>query len=172
MNKSTRIKTRVAIGGGLLMAGVSALTGCSDPNYDGIGNDFKVAGIIQSIEEDGTINIEQKDLRIISAIGKAATWFPSGSGQHTFTDIFYFEPSYNKPEPGFFGKCETEINIGRVFNVEGTEITTEQLKAGQTVIIDGDIRDSSFINEDYCQWDDRPVYETARITYKNLADIK
>lgn len=176
MSKRTTSNRRVAATG-MVFTSITALAGCASPNYEGTGNDYRVAGVIESVEADGTINIHNDKLRVIEAAGKAATWFVEGKGQHTFTDIFYFEPSHNKEQTDFFGSCEHDVPVGRIFNVEGTEITLAQLEAAQektpqTIILSGDIRDSSYKTDDGCKTEDRPVYEAAHLTYKPMDQIK
>lgn len=153
--------------GGIL---VLALHGCSDSprNYDGVGNGFEVRGIVLDVQDDGTVLISEDQLAIKAVQGVASTWFKDGKGQNTFSDDFYFEPSYMQEEQGFLSDCEHEVTVGQAFDVEGFEIPVGDIQPGQTVIIDGSIRESSKRKRSgkisYCGTDERPVYDKVTVT--------
>ena len=150
------------------------------PAYEGTGNEFQIAGEVHAVQEDGTIQIREQRLKVLSSSGDAVAWFTEGKGQDTSSDRFNLEPSYfAEKDHGwlakwFFADCKNEVNVGHVLNVEGTEIEAQELVTGQVVILDGSIRESSVMRgrkTKYCGEVDRAVYDTVRITYTPLEEV-
>lgn len=174
MEKSNNRRKGLAVAG-LAFAGTILLAGCEDTrDYKGEGDAFEVAGVVLDVQDDGTVHIEESQLVIEAAAGKSSTWFKDKNGQDTFSTNFYFEPSYTQQEPGFWGHCENEVTVGRVFNVEGTEIQPQDLKPGQIIAIDGSIRETSYwTGGKYatCTTHDRPVYDEITVIHTPLDQI-
>lgn len=165
--------------GGLALMGWVRFGG-EPVTYEGTGNEFQIAGEIHAVQDDGTIQVREDLLRVLSSSGDATTWFAEGKGQDTSSDRFNLEPSYFAEEDHgwlakwFYADCKNEVTVGHVLNVEGTEIEAQDLEPGQVIILDGSIRESSVMRgrrTKYCSEVDRAVYDTVRITYTPLEEV-
>jgi hypothetical protein len=112
-------------------------------NYEGRDNEYQVVGTVHDVESDSTIHINENQLRIIQASGRAATWFENKDGQDYFSENFNFDPDYNQEDEDFFGACEENVTVGKVFDLSGSQIKATELQPGWTVLIKGSIRQQS-----------------------------
>ena len=152
----------------MVTLGALSLAGCStEYNYEGAGNHYRVHGTITDVEDDGTIHINEKVLVVDEAEGRAASWFENNDGHNAFSEDFNFESFYRQHEEGWFGECDAEVEVGKIYDWNGQEIKVTQLKPGEEVSIDGSIRDSrkwrSAGKTMYCGSEEYSVYDNVQV---------
>lgn len=156
---------------GLISLGALSLAGCAEEhyNYEGAGNEFVVHGPVSDVEDDGTIHINEQQIVVDEVYGEATDWFKDGNGQNVFSDNFNFEPYfYENSDSGLFTCGEKQVEVGRVLNRNGQEISPQDLQPGTEVTIHGSIRDSrklkSYGKTMLCRSEEYPVFDTVRIS--------
>jgi hypothetical protein len=155
----------------IALLGVACLTGCGERDYEGEGDNYRVVGIVYKVEEDRTIHINEKQLKVIEAAGKAITWFEEGKGQDWRSEEFNFDPDYNQEEPGFWGDCEHNVTVGEVYDLQGNKIDAQELQPGTVIEVTGRIRESTMLKSagrsTYCDADDKNVFDVVQVINAN-----
>lgn len=156
---------------GLSVAAIVALRCIDRPDYSGEGNHFEVAGVVLGVQKDGTIQIDEEGLRVLSAEGRAKYWFDNDRGQDTLSTRNNIEPSYFAATGilGWLGlSCHVEQPVGHAFDVEDTEIPVQSVQPGTIAIVEGSVRDTSYSRRSRkipsCGHEERAVYNTATVT--------
>lgn len=162
MEKNISLRRKLGAGS-LVVLGALGLTGCGKLDYSGEGNAFRVIGVVNNVEDDGTVKVQQDDIKIIDASGKATTWFPKHKGQNFLSDKFNFEQKYSQ-KPGNWLSCGHDVFVGKVYDGNGVTTDPQDLQPGTTVEIDGKIRESIYYHSTgksgYCDGQDMAVYDT------------
>lgn len=155
---------RACAAAGLALLGSGALGACSSeaPDYQGVGNEFVVRGIVSDSEEDGLVQVSEEDLVVLETAGRADTWFAEGDGQEFLGDEFNFLQTYGEESESWW-KCADEVEVGEVFDVNGQEIEPEQLQPGDVVEIQGRIHDSTDRRGKRCREEELAVYDTITV---------
>lgn len=162
---------------GAALAGVLALTACSrEPvDYEGVGSEFVVRGRVSDAESDGLVQLHEEKLVVVSASGKAATWFPDHGGYRPWSHEYDFLQKYSKESDGFFDGCGKDVKVGEVYSLQGEEIEPQQLKPGTIVEIQGRIRESRYRHRagksSYCDERDLAVYDSVRVVNGPLQPV-
>lgn len=163
MIESYKLRRGLAAGA-LSLAGALALTGCSESyNYEGVGNHFKVRGIVSDVEADGTVHVGEQQLVVEQAEGDAVDWFTHGYGQNFNSDKYNFEKFFNQRQGDFWSTtCEVPVETGHVYGIEDEPISEQQLVPGEVVEIEGAIRDSD-VKGKGCHDQQWAVFDTIRV---------
>ncbi len=166
------LRRKIAAAGLVVLGGLS-LTGCgkSAVDYEGTGNEFSVRGVVSDAEGDGLVQIQEDQIVVIGASGKAETWFSEGKGQGVLSDEFDFLQKYSK-EPGGMLSCGDNTYVGEVSDQYGHLIEPEALQPGTVVEIHGKIRQSMYYQSTgksgYCNEEDLAVYDRVTIVDRPL----
>lgn len=160
-----QIKRSLAISG-LLLVGGAALTGCANPDYDGVGNEFEVTGPVTTISYD-LIGINRDAITVNEANGRAEQWFERNYGQDWLShDFRFFDRFSDGSNAGFFvDACGKEEIVAEVIGANGQEMELGELSIGDLVVIDGSIRDNKEWVGKTCGFNGRAVIDTVRVLH-------
>ena len=138
-----RLNLRRLIPVAVLCAGALAVAGCGE-DYDGNGNEFLIGA---KIEHVGEHSVDVDHITVESAHGKATAWFEK-SAEHQIHNNYR--------------SCSWGLDmhtVGQVVDSEGQKIDLDEVHKGDTVEIQGKIRDSHSSCGKYSHYDDRPVFD-------------